>query len=136
MPAMMTRSILVMLLVGTVAVSAACWLKIEEVDFSFENLTDAPLCVYTSHEDAAASRCVSEVKPADDRKLTVGCGDGPGVEDAPITVVLTVKEGARQIYQRTEECQVWQGSERTFVIEQRGDEFVVTDPLTDATPSP
>src|SRR3990170_2205527 len=125
MPAMMTRLILVMLLVGTVAVSAACWLKHEEVDFSFENDSGAPLCVYGSQEEASAGRCLAEVKPTDARKLTFGCGYGPGVEDTPITVVLTVKEGERQIYQRTEECQVWQGSERTFVVEQRGDEFVV-----------
>ncbi|MCH7999575.1 MAG: hypothetical protein IIA91_08870 [Chloroflexi bacterium] len=65
-----------------------------------------------------------------------GCGDGPGAEKARITVILTVKEGGRQIYNRTAECRVWQDSDRIFVIEREGDEFIVTDSLQYAKPSP
>jgi len=129
-------AVLTALLAGTVAVSAACWFNSEDIEFSIDNRTDAVVCYYPSHEDALAATCLQEAKPRSTTLWVPGCGDGPGADTIPVTVVLTVKEGGRQIYQRTEECRIWQESDRTFVIEQEGDEFVVTDPLTGATPSP
>ena len=115
---------------------SACWFISEDVEFSLDNRTDSVLCAYPTREDASAGRCNNEVEPESNKAWLVGCGDGPGADTVPVTVVLTVKEGQRQIYNRTEECRTWQESDGTFVIEQRGDELVVTDPLSDATPSP
>lgn len=133
------RPILVALLLGCIIIFAAltaCWLKSEDVRFTFDNRTDSLLCYYLSPEAASSARRLQEVKPLAETAWTPGCGSGPGVEKNPITVVLTVKQGGRQIYNRTAECRVWQNSDRTFVIEQEGDEFIVTDSLQDASPSP
>ena len=124
------------LLVGTVAISAACWFKQEEVEFSFDNRTEFLLCYYPSPEDAVAAPCLQELKAQATTVWVPGCGSGPGVERNRITVILTVKEDGRQIYNRIEECRGWQDSDGTFVIEQQGDDFVVTDSLSDAIPSP
>lgn len=128
----MKRVVFVALLVGivAVAVSTGCsWFKHEEVQFTFENRTGSALCLYGSQNDASSGECLDDVQPRDDdRPLIYGCGDGPGVENNPITVVITVRETGREIYDRTALCRVWQDSERTFIIEQRGDEFVVTEP--------
>jgi hypothetical protein len=129
-------ALLIALLVGIIVFSAACEWE-ENFYATFDNQTDSVLCLYPYPEDAAAGRCLNEVKPhATVDGFLIECGDGPGVEKNRIPVILTVKEGGRQIYQRTEECRTWQASDRKFVIEQRGDDFVVTDPLTDATPAP
>jgi len=129
-------AVLTTLLAGTVAVSAACWFNQEEVEFTFDNRTESLLCYYGSPEDASGARCLEEVKSQATTVWVPGCGDGPGADKIPLTVVLTVKEPERQIYERTEECRTWQASDGTFVIEQEGDEFAVTDPLTGMTPSP
>ena len=129
-------AVLMALLVGVVAVSTACWLNREEVKFTFDNRTDSPLCYEPSPEDASDGRCLQEVRPLAETTWRPGCGYGEDADQIPVTVVLTVKEGGRQIYQRTQECRVWQASDGTFVIEQQGDEFVVTDSLSDAIPSP
>ncbi len=128
--------VFIALIVGVVAVSTACWLNSEDVLFTFDNRTDSPLCYDLSPEDASGGRCSQEVKPLAETAWHPGCGSGPGVKKNPITVVLTIKQGGRQIYNRTAECRVWQDSDRTFVIEQRGGDFVVTDPFTDAPPTP
>ena len=44
-----------------------------------------------------------------------------------MTVILTVKESGQRIYERSRPCQEWRDSERAFIVEQEGDEFVVTD---------
>jgi hypothetical protein len=130
------RAALIALLVGIVAVSAACWMNREEVQFTIENRTDSVLCAYPSPEDASGAPCLMELKPQATTGWWPGCGYGEHADELPMTVVLTVKEGGRQIYHRTEECRVWQRSSRKFVIEQRGEDFVVTDPLAETTPSP
>jgi hypothetical protein len=124
---------LIALLVGVVAVSSACH---EEVEFTFDNRTDALLCFDSSAKDASEAECSAEVRPLKKTTWVPGCGYGTEADKIPLTVVLTVKEGGRQIYQRTEECRIWQKSSRKFIIEQRGEDFVVTDPLTGTTPSP
>ena len=130
------RAALMALLAGIVAVSAACWLNHEEVKFTTDNRTDSPLCYYRSPEDASAAECLAEARPQKTTAWWPGCGYGADADKIPLTVVLTVKEGGRQIYQRTEECRTWQASARKFFIDQRGGDFVVTDPLADTTPSP
>lgn len=124
------RSSFVAFLLGATLLSA-CWLNSEDVKFSIDNRTDSVLCAYPTHEDASAGRCKNEVEPKSSKPWLLGCGDGPGADTIPVTVVLTAKEGEHRIYERTAECRVWQASGRTFVIERRGDEFVITDPLED-----
>ena len=132
----MMGSVFIALLIAIFAVSTACWLKHESVQFTFDNRTGSLLCSYPSQPDASSARCLSEIDPLAETTLGRGCGDGPGAEKARIPVILTVKQGGRQIYNRTAECRVWQDSDRTFVIEQRGDEFVVTDSLPSELDTP
>ena len=129
------RAILVALISGAAVLSAACGFFGDEVEFTFDNRTDSAICYYPSDPDALAATCLQEAKPQSTTVWIPGCGDGPGAVGNSITVVLTVKEGARQIYTRTEECGTWNDTDRTFVIEKRGDDFLVIDPFVDATPS-
>jgi hypothetical protein len=126
---------LVALLVGIAVFFVSCFTE-ERVHFSFDNQTDSVLCLYPYPEDAAAGRCLNEVKPHTTVEGSTGCGEYSGAERNLIPVIVTVKEGGRQIYQRTEECRTWQASSGKFVIDQRGKDFVVTDPLTDTAPGP
>jgi hypothetical protein len=131
------RVALMALLVSAALLSPACWVFQEETfDLTFDNRSDSVLCYYPYPEVASAARCSAEVKPLAETTWLAECGDGPGARGNRITVILTVKEGGRQIYQRTEECRTWQASHGTFVIEQQGDAFIVTDRLGDTTRSP
>jgi hypothetical protein len=124
-----------LLLAGIAIFSVACQWE-ENIEGTIENRTDSVLCFYSDYAgNAFAGECPDELKPHASAHWFFECGDGPGTEKARIAVLLTVKEGRRPIYQRTEECQVWQAS-GGFVIEQRGDDFVVTDHLTRTMPSP
>jgi len=131
------RPLLMTLFCGIVTGSVACFLYSADVQFTFDNRTGSLLCLYASPEDASTGRCLNELEARDhDRKLIVGCGDGPQADSAPISVIMTVGPGGREIYNRTAECQVWQDLDRAFVIEQRGDEFSVTGPLPGVSPNP
>ena len=135
MASILRRGVFITLWIVILAVSTACWLNNEDVHFALDNRTDSLLCYYLSPEAASAARCQQEVGQQAETAWTPGCGSGPGVKKNPITVVLTIKQGGRQIYNRTAECGAWQDSDRTFVIEQRGDDFVVSDPFTNSLPS-
>ena len=129
-------TVLIVLLVGITAFSVACFYQ-ENIEGTFENRTDSVLCAYYDYADNAyTGGCPRELKPHTSADWFFECGDSRGAEKFSITVVLTVKQGGRQIYQRTEECRVWQASGGKFVIEQRGEDFVVTDYLAAITPSP
>ncbi len=136
MTRIMRRGVFITLWIVILAVSTACGLNHENVKFTFDNRTDSLLCYEPSPEDASDRRCLQEVEPLAETVWRPGCGHGGDADKIPIAVVLTVKQGGRQIYNRTAECRVWQDSDRTFVIEQRGADFVVTDPFTDAPPTP
>jgi hypothetical protein len=47
-------------------------------------------------------------------------------------VIITVKDSGREIYNRTSTC--GEANDARFIIEQEGDEFVVSDSLPEATP--
>jgi hypothetical protein len=115
----------------TITLALACGQEHAEVTFDFNNRTDSTLCVYSSPEGASAAACRGELRPMERVSDKVGCAYGPNADRAPLTVIITAGRQGSEIYNRTAECRVWQKSERTFVIEQRGDEFVVTDPLDD-----
>lgn len=104
-----------------------------DVLFTFDNRTDAVLCEYPSPQDAAGARCLAKLEP---RTETDWGRDCDGLESRPVTVIITIKQGGRQIYDRTASCGQWHDTERRFVIEQQGGEFIVTDSLTASTPSP
>ena len=122
------RPILVALLLGSIIVFAGCFEPM--VKLSFENNSDSDLCFnltkgipgYCSKVDA---RATTVWRP--------GC-DNP--ETTTLTIVLSVAQGRREIYNRTATCNEWDASGAKFTIEQRGDELVVSDSLPDSTPSP
>ena len=98
--------------------------------FTFDNRTDVALCQYPSPQDAAAARCSAELEP---RAETDWGRDCDGIDSRPITMIITVKDGGRQIYSRTASCGEWHDTGGRFVIEQEGEEFMVTDSLPDAS---
>jgi hypothetical protein len=106
----------------------------EEVRLTFYNHTESVLCYYPSREDALAGGCSAKVRPLRETDWLPGCGYGPHADELPMTVALTTEDEGRLLYQRTEECRVWQRSNRKFIIEQRGGDFVVTDPVADTPP--
>ena len=123
----MMRSILVALLLGCVIVFSACWLNENEVKLTFVNESDVGLCFNLSSSSAATGDFCGEVKARGKSVWRPGCSR-PGEE--PITVVLSVGPGGREIYNRTATCNEWEESGAKFTIEQRGDELVVTDSLS------
>ena len=96
------------------------------VVLTFDNRTDAVLCQYTNPNSAAAARCLAEVEPRAETRWEQLCG---GDASRPITVIIAVKQGGDQIYGRTVSCGAWLDTDRRIVIEQEGDEFIVTDGL-------
>ena len=127
------RPILVALLLGCVIVFAACWLSENRVKMTFVNDSDALLCFNLSSAEAARGDSCGEVKSRRTSVWRPGCSPS-GSE--PLTVVLSLGQGGREIYNRTATCNEWEASGAKFTIEQRGDEFVVTESLPDSTPSP
>jgi hypothetical protein len=99
-----------------------------DVTFTFDNRTDTAFCEYASHQSAQSARCLAELKPHDDTHWGRDCDNQ---SDRPIRVVITVKQGGRQIYDRTATCGEWHDADGKFVIEQQGDDFIVTDSLPD-----
>ena len=127
---------MIALLVGIAVFSAACY-PYEDVEGTVENRTDSVLCFYAGYPGSVSvGRCSGELKPHTTDDWLQECGEERDSDKFPITVILAVKEGGRIIYQRTEECRVWQASHGKFVIEQRGDDFIVTDYIAAKTPSP
>jgi len=100
------------------------------IKLTFVNETDSLLCYGSSSADAA-SGC-QEVKA---RRTTVwrpGCGT---TGKLPMSVVLTLGQGGAEVYNRTATCNEWDSGGK-FVIEQAGDDFVVTDSLPGSVPGP
>ncbi len=125
------RCLAIFALLVVIVAGVAC--DPQDARFTFDNRTDAVLCQYGSPNDAALARCRSEVEP---RAETVWLRDCDAKRGRPITMIITVKQGGDQIYSRTATCGEWQDSGGRFVIEQEGDEFIVTDSLLDSTPIP
>ncbi len=101
------------------------------VVLTFDNRTDAVLCFYPSANDAAGADCSSAVELRAEARYERLCG---GDASRPITSIIGVR-GGDQIYSRTATCGEWIDTDRRIVIEQEGDEFVVTDSLPVSTPS-
>jgi hypothetical protein len=130
-------ALLMALLTGVAIFLAACFWQKENIEGTFENRIDAVLCGYYDYADNAyAGGCPRELKPHTSAGWFFECGDSTDADKFPITVILAVKEGGRIIYQRTEECRVWQASGGKFLIEQSGDDLIVTDYIAVSTPIP
>ena len=129
----MMRSVFIALLLGSIIVFAACWLNDNDVKLTFVNSSDSLLCFDLSSAGAARVAFCDEVKPRGTTAWIPGCSPSG---DQLITVVLTVGQGGREIYNRTATCNEWEDSLATFIIKQSGDELVVTDSLPDGTSSP
>jgi hypothetical protein len=118
------------LLLGFVIVFSACGIDGHIIKLTFVNESDSRLCFNLSSADAARGDSCNEVKPRGTSDWRPECAS-----EQPLTVVLSVREGGREIYNRTATCNEWEASGAKFTIEQRGGDFVVTDPLPDAAPS-
>jgi hypothetical protein len=131
----MKRSVLVASLLGCVIVLTACGLTTfpdeHPLKLTFINTSDSLLCF-----NAPGLGFCDEVKPRGISFWSPGCGSGKGAVRNPITVVLSAHEEGIKIYQRTATCKEWEDAGATFIIKQRGDEFIVTDSLPDGTSSP
>ncbi len=132
MPRIMRRGVFITLLLGWVIVSAAC-LNERDIKMTFVNSSDSLLCFDVSSADAAAGGPCAEVKPRGTSVWRPGCSQSG---EEPLTVVLSVPPGGREIYNRTATCNEWENALATFIIKQGGDELVVTDSLPDGSPSP
>ena len=113
-----------------IVIFTACGLTIGPDDhplkLTFINTSDSLLCFNSpglGFCDEVGPRGVSIWRP--------GCGSGKGAVRNPITVVLSAHEEGIKIYQRTATCTEWEDAGATFIIKQRGDEFIVTDSLPD-----
>jgi hypothetical protein len=129
------RWILLTLLVQLAILAAGCsWMPVfsGEAVFNFENRTDSALCIYPSSGDASSARCLLELGPRSEITSGRDCGGGTSgqVDARTVTVIITVKQDGREIYHRTATCGEWNDTDRRFVIEQRGDDFIVTDSLS------
>jgi hypothetical protein len=107
----------------TVLVTIGCF-STNEVTFTLDN---------PSAQDAATSRCLQELDPHSKSTWRRGCS---AEEKEAIPVIITVKDGAQPIYEGSASCREWKDTERTFTIEQRGQELSVTDSLPELAPTP
>jgi hypothetical protein len=128
----MMRPILVALLLGCVIVFAAC-VRESTIKLTFVNESDSDMCFNLSSAAAARSDTCGEVKPSGTTVWRPECGQAG---EQPLTVVLSLDQGGREVYNRTATCNEWEESGAKFTIEQRGDELVVTDSLPDGSPTP
>ena len=111
------------------ATTACSWLGVHEVEFRLVNRSAETLCLYPSQPDALAGDCLKELAPRGNAAWKLQCGEGAEARRFKVTVVITTKRRGEIIYDRTEECRIWQDSSREFVIEEEDGELVVSDGL-------
>ena len=108
------------------ALGCAGWFNSESVELTFENRTDATLCIYPTLPDALGGRCLTQLDPGEEHESKHGCGDSANADKNPKTIVITLRDTDETIYTRTDECRAWQQSDRTLIIEQSTDGFHVS----------
>jgi hypothetical protein len=122
-------------IIGTSALLLACSSgERAEVKLAFVNNTDALMCAYSGSPEPAVSFC-NEVKP---RKTSVWVSECTpnNLDLSPVTAVLTAGLNGREIYKRTAMCSEWIDSGAQITIDQSSGDFLVTDSLPKAAPSP
>ena len=92
----------------------------------FDNRTDSELCYYLSGGGEIRGDCNQEIKPNRVTGWSPECG-----LDQHLTFILTVGASGQRIYEGIETCRDWNDTNRRFVIEQVGEEFIVTSPQKD-----
>lgn len=130
-----TKRWILPLFIGVLSVLAACIKSDPEVSFTFDNKTDSLLCYFPNSGLARGGFCEADIQPHEKRAWGQECGphDPDSTEAA---VVLTVGPRGQVIYHKAATCKQWNDANAKITIEQRGDQFVVTDSLPGATPSP
>ena len=128
----MRRGVIITLLIAILAVFAAC-LSENEVKMTFVNESDALLCFNLSSEYGASGDFCDKIKPRATSVWRPGCSTSG---ERPVTVVLTVGPGGREVYNRTATCNEWEDALATFIIKQSGDELVVSDSLPSKLDTP
>jgi hypothetical protein len=116
-----------LLIIATLACDSI--VKHEEFTLSVDNRTDARICHYHYHADAAERRCLNDVDPQSERGVVSDCGDSSDAEKTPIRVILTAGPDGPTIFERIEACEAWQDLDKPLVIEQDGGQFRVSDPF-------
>jgi hypothetical protein len=112
------RAILVALLVG----STMAWTGCDPAPtVEYDNQTRHRLCVYP--DEVPPDDFCDEIEPNERRSTSMAVCKG----DDPLWITLTVGQGGDLIYRRFATCGEWEGA--TVIIQQDGDEFVVTDSL-------
>jgi hypothetical protein len=113
---------------------------------TFVNTSDAVLCFHPSSAAApgvstarpedltALGKTCDGIKPGEISKRDTGCGYGGSARNHSVTVRLTVRSTGHAIYEKTAACFEWQDAHATFIIKQRGDQFLVIDSLPAETP--
>lgn len=124
------RSIAGALIVNAViaAMLLACGSNPVHAKMTFLNQTNSSLCLYGSRDAPGTDAC-SGVKANAKTTWDTGCGYGDEARSNAITVVLTMGETGPVIYEKTASCKEWQDADATFVIEESGGEFTVSDNL-------
>lgn len=113
------------LLLGSLVVLTACD---PSARMTYDNQTGQRLCVYPGYQGADPDFC-DAVEPNEHQTYEHIC-----TGDEPVWNVITAGQGGAEIYRRVATCEEW--DDATVTIQQRGDEFVVTDDLPDRTPRP
>ncbi|MEX0800619.1 MAG: hypothetical protein WD379_05325 [Dehalococcoidia bacterium] len=98
---------------------------------TFINESDSLLCFNLSSAAAARGDTCGEIEPRGTTIWRPECGQAG---KQPLTVVLSVGPGGREVYNGTVTCKEWEDSGAKFMIEQRGDELLVTDSLSGSAP--
>jgi hypothetical protein len=98
----------------------------EHVRFTFDNRTDAVLCQYRTQREVALNGCSADIDPQRKTQWERGCDSN---DDRLIQVIIILEEDGREIYDKTATCGAWLDTDRTFVIERPGQDFIVTDPF-------
>ena len=128
-PTALRRLRLGSLLCALTVLAAAC-LGDTIVELTYINETDVELCHHSSlFGPQIGASCDARVKANGKTRWRPECGNAP--ETNLLTVVLTVREGGRQIYSQTATCQEWIDSGAEITIDEAGGELVVADSLPD-----
>ena len=90
--------------------------------FTFDNRTDQALCDNTSRETASGRECLATIPARGKKKWERDCD---GLKSRQVTIIISVKETGRIVYERTASCGEWAGANRTFIIEERNGELRV-----------
>jgi hypothetical protein len=103
------------------------------VRLTFINETEAELCHHVSPENVVRDDLCADIDADGTTVWRPECG---AAGKQPLPVLLTVRHTEHVIHSATATCDEWTASGGEILIQQRGGEFIVTDNLSKATPTP